>query len=176
MKIVRGRADARWLPSRHNFALFRLGAYLRLRSARPEVSDAIYVIDRHQSATETWLVQSWLIATVACYVAATLFSRLHLAVALLIALPLTFACIDVPALISAIVIAPFVRNPHRVNGAVVMLIPTVASLYYATRPTWLRFVAWQFLGVLALNAIAALIVFAMRDSIARLEGGVTSAP
>lgn len=174
MKVVRGRADARWLPSRHNFALFRLAAFLRLRNAKPEPSDTMYVIDRHQSATETWLVMSWLIATVACFAAGTIFSRLHLAIALLIALPLTFVLIDVPALISAMLIAPFVRNRHRVNGIAVLLIPIAASLYFVTRPTWLRFVAWQFLGMLALNAIAALIVFVLRDSIARLEGGVTS--
>ncbi len=32
MKMVQGNAAARWLPSRHNFALFRLLAYLRLRA------------------------------------------------------------------------------------------------------------------------------------------------
>ena len=74
MRVVRGRADARWLPSRHNFALFRLAAFLRLRRARPEPCDGSCVIDRHQSAMETWLVMSWVTLTFACYLAATLFA------------------------------------------------------------------------------------------------------
>ena len=176
MKLVRGRADARWLPSRHNFALFRLGAFLRLRRAKPEHSDAIMVIDRHQSAFETWTVMSWLIATLACYLAVTLFANWHVAIALVTAVPLALALLEVPAIISALVFGPFTQNGIRVNGIVVMLLFTAASAYFATRPTWIRFVAWQFLTLLALNAIAAVIVFALRDSIAQLEGGVTSAP
>jgi hypothetical protein len=173
---VRGRADARWFPSRHNFALFRLAAYLRLRRARPEVRDVFLVIDRHQSATETWMVMCWLIATLACYLAVSLFAGWHVAIALAIALPLSVALLEVPALISALTIAPFARDGIRVNSIVVMLLFTAASAYFAMRPTWVRFIAWQFLAVLALNAIAAVIVFALRDPIAQLEGGVTSAP
>ena len=176
MRLVRGRADARWFPSRHNFALFRLAAYLRLRRAQPEVRDVILVIDRHQSVTETWMVMSWLIVTLACYLAVTLFAGWHVAIALVISLPLSVALLEVPAIVSALTIAPFARNGIRTNSIVVMLLFTAASAYFATRPTWVRFVAWQFLALLALNAIAAVIVFALRDAIAQLEGGVTSAP
>lgn len=176
MRLVRGRADARWFPSRHNFALFRLAAFLGLQRARPEHRDVILVIDRHQSATETWMVLWWLTLTLACYLAATLFAGWHVAIAIAIALPLAFALLEVPAIVSALTFARFSRNGIRVNGMVVMLLFTAASAYFATRPTWVRFVAWQFLALLALNAIAAAIVFALRDTIAQLEGGVTSAP
>ena len=176
MRLVRGRADARWFPSRHNLALFRLFAFLRLRRAQPEYRDEILVIDRHQSATETWMVMCWLIATLACYLAVTLFAGWHLAIALAISLPLSIALLEVPAIVSALTIAPFARDGIRVNGIVVMLLFTAASAYFATRPTWVRFVAWQFLALLALNAIAAVIVYALRDAIAQLEGGITSAP
>lgn len=176
MKLVRGRADARWLPSRHNFALFRLGAFLRLRRAKPEHRDVIMVIDRHQSAFETWTVMIWLIVTLACYLAVTLLANWHVAIALATSLPLAFALLEVPALLSAVAITPFTQNGIRVNSIVVMLLFTAASAYFAIRPTWIRFVAWQFLALLALNAIAAVIVFALRDTIAQLEGGVTSAP
>ena len=190
MKIVRGRADARWFPSRHNLALFRLAAYFLLRRARPERDDAILIIDRHQSATETWLVTSWMTLTLACYLAATIFVEWHLALALPVSLPLAIALLEVPAILPAPTNAPafrsFMRSPAagiRTNGVVVMLLFSAASAYFARHPTWIRFVAWQFLALLALNAIAAAIAYPMRRSMARLEaqvenafGGVASAP
>lgn len=181
MRAVRNRADARWFPSRHNFALFRLAAYLRLRRARPEHRDGFFVIDRHQSATETWLVMSWVTLTFACYLATTLFVDWHIALALLISLPLAVVLLEVPAILSALTIAPLFRSigiGFRVNGVVIMLLFSAASAYFALHPTWIRFVAWQFLALLALNAIAAVIAFPLRHSMARLEaevGGVPSA-
>jgi hypothetical protein len=190
MKLVRGRADARWFPSRHNLALFRLAAYLMLRRARPERRDSILIIDRHQSAAETWLVMSWITLTLACYLAATLFVDWHIAPALLISLPLAIALIEVPAIVSALTVAPALRSITRnridgirTNSIVVMLLFSAASAYFARHPTWIRFVAWQFLALLALNAIAAAIAFPLRHSMDRLEsqiegafGGVVSAP
>lgn len=187
MRLVRGRADARWLPSRHNMALFRLAAWWKLRRAKPEVSDRILVIDRHQSGTETWVVMSWVVLTTACYLAATLFSAWPVPLGIAAGVPMAIAGLEVPAIISALVVAPLWRTITRteridsidVNGAVVMLLAAAASAYFAMRPTWIRFVGWQFLIVLALNAVAAAIVFLLRDSIARLEaavlGGGTSA-
>lgn len=191
MRLVQGRADARWFPSRHNFALFRLAAYLRLRRARPEPSDTILIIDRNQCATENWLVMSWITLTLACYLGAMLFVGWHPALAIATSIPLAIALLEVPAIVSALTIAPIWSaitgaraNGIRVNSVVVMLLFIAASTYFATRSTWVRFVAWQFLALLALNTIAAVIVFSLRDSIARLEasvalsaaGGVTSAP
>src|SRR5688572_28147812 len=106
VRAVRNRADARWFPSRHNFALFRLAAYLRLRRAQPEHRDGFFVIDRHQSATETWLVMSWVTLTFACYLETTLFVDWHIALALLISLPLAVVLLEVPAILSALTIAP----------------------------------------------------------------------
>ena len=179
MRVVRNRADARWFPSRHNFALFRLAAYLRLRRARPEHRDGIFIIDRHQSAMETWLVMSWVTLTFACYLAATLFVDWHIALALPVSLPLAIVLLEVPAIVSALTIAPLFRtNGFRINGVVIMLLFSAASAYFALHPTWIRFVAWQFLALLALNAIAAVIAIPLRHSMARLEaqvGGASSA-
>lgn len=185
MNFVRGRAEARWFPSRHDAALFRLFAYLRLRNAEPEQRDVILMIDRHQSASETWIVMSWVTLTFACYLAATLFARLNVIVALVLSVPLAIALMEVPAIVSALTVAPAANaiapgvNRIRVNTFAVLLLFAAASAYFATRATWVRFVAWQFLAMLVLNAIAAVIVFALRDSMARLEtavGGATSAP
>lgn len=180
MRVVRGRADARWFPSRHHFALFRLLAYLKLRRARPEPWNGTLVIDRHQSAMETWLVMSWMTLTLACYLAVTLFAGWHIVPALLVSLPLAIVLFEVPAILSALTIAPLVRvNGSRVNGFVVMLLFSAASAYFARHPSWIRFVAWQFLGLMALNAIAAMIALTLRHSMDRLEeqvGGAPSAP
>jgi hypothetical protein len=185
VKFIRGRAEARWLPSRHNAALFRLIAYLRLRRAQPEPRDVIMIVDRHQSAAETWLVTSWVTLTLACYLAATIFVEWHPALALPLSLPIAIALLEVPAILSALTIAPLWNaltrgtDGMRVNSVVVMLLFIAASAYFATHHTWVRFAAWQFLALLAINAIAAVIVFALRASIARLEaavGGVTSEP
>lgn len=185
MRTVRDRADARWFPSRHNLALFRLAAYLCLRRAQPERRDGIFIIDRHQSTAETWLVMSWVTLTFACYLATTLFVDWHIALALPVSLPLAVVLLEVPAILSALTIAPLfhsiARNRtdgFRVNGVVIMLLFSAASAYFARHPSWIRFVAWQFLGLLALNAVAAMVVFPLRHSIARLEaqvGGTSSA-
>lgn len=179
MRVVRNRADARWFPSRHNFALFRLAAYLCLRRARPEHRDGMLVIDRHQSAAETWLVMSWVTLTFACYLAMTLFVDWHIALALPVSLPLAIVLLEVPAILSALTIAPLFRSiasGFRINGVVIMLLFSAASAYFALHPTWIRFVAWQFLTLLALNAIAAVIAFPLRHSIARLEAQVGGVP
>lgn len=186
MRLVRGRTDARWLPSRHNAALFRLYAYLRLRNARPEHSNAVLTIDRHQSAMETWMVMSWVTLTFACYLAATLFAKWNVAIAVAVSIPLAVALMEVPPIVSALTIAPTANvlargraDRMRINTWTTMCSFIGASAYLATKPTWVRFVAWQFLAVLVVNAIAAVIVFSLRGSIARLEaefGGATSAP
>jgi hypothetical protein len=185
VRIVRGRADARWLPSRHDHALFRLYAYLRLRRARPEQRDVILIVDRHQSNPETWIVMSWLIVTMACYLAATLFARWPVPIAIAVSVPIAIVLMEVPLLVWGLTIGPVARTITRredwirFNSIVVMSLFTIASAYFATRPAWVRFVAWQFLGVLVLNGVAAVIVFALRGSIAKLEanvfGGATSA-
>lgn len=176
MRFVRGRAEARWLPSRHNFALFRLAAYLRLRNAQPELRDALLFIDRHQSAAETWIVGVWLVATIACYLAVTLFASWPLPLALLTAFALVWATIQVPMLMIAGVTSLVMRKENHltVNSFLNMLLYTCAAAYFATWTTWVRFAAWQFLAMLVINAMAAVIVFLLRDSIARLEASVSA--
>ncbi len=182
MRIVRGRVDARWLPSRHNFALFRLGAYLRGRNATPEPADTILIVDRHQSAFETYAVSAWVLLTLTCYVTATLFASWPAPLALAAALPVAAVAAHVPFFVAAALLAPFPMRDAthlRVQSFLMMLTLLAASSWFATRASWVRFAAWQFLGLAALNAIAAAIVFALRAPIARLEnaiGGATSEP
>ncbi len=176
MKIVRGRADARWLPSRFNYALFRLYAFLRMKTAKPEVADISLVIDRNQNPIESAVLSAWTTATLACYAAETLFDAWPLPLALLAGIPVAITALEIP------IVAVGVALRHRgynipLNSFVLMSLMTVAALSFARAQSWIRFAAWQFLGAIALNAVAAVIVYSLRGAIAEMEdavGGVTS--
>ena len=169
MKVVRDRADARWLPSRHRFALFRLFAFLRLRNAKPERREGLMlVVDRDQTAIEHHGISLWIVLTATCYVAATLFAAWPVALALPVAFVVAAGAVEVPMVLAGLVV------PSRVNSVLLMSILIAAAAYFATQRTWVRFAAWQFLALVALNAVAAMIVFLLRGSIARLERGVLS--
>lgn len=177
MRIVRGRADARWLPSRHNFALFRLAAYLKLRTAKPEHRDVIIVIDRHQSALESYSVAAWIFFSVAAFIAGTLFRTLPLPVALAAAIPIAVVLIELPICVGGALLGAWKGNHLQVQSSAFLFLLIAMAAWLATKTSWVRIVAWQFLGLVALNAIAAAIVFLLRGSIARLEnaiGGATS--
>lgn len=176
MKIVRGRADARWLPSRFNFALFRLYAFLRMKNAKPEPADVALVIDRNQNPIESAVLSIWTTATLACYVAATLFASWPLPLGLLAAAPVAITCLEIPIVIVGIPLRRR-RNNIPLNSFVLMSLLIAAAVYFTRLQSWARFAAWQFLAVVALNTVAAAIVFLLRGSIAEMErnaGGITS--
>lgn len=179
MKMIRGRRDARWLPSRHNFALFRLGAYLRCRTARPEPAEVMMAIDRHQSALENYSVSAWVLLTLTCYLAATLFGSWPTTLGVMAALPVAAVVAEAPFFILAPFLAPLDgAKTLRIQAPGNMLMYLAAAVWFSAKPSWVRFAAWQFLGFAALNAIAAVLVFLLRGRIARLEsafvGGVPS--
>jgi hypothetical protein len=170
MRLVRGRGEARWLPSRHTFALFRLFAFLRLRAAKPDPRAALaLVVDRGPTAIEHHLVSAWVMLTVACYVAATLFASWPVPLALPVGLVVAAIVLQIPVIGFGLIVPG-----HRINGQVLMSLLLAAAAYLATQRTWVRFAAWQFLAVVALNALASAIVFLLREPIARLERGVVS--
>ena len=184
MKIVRGRADARWLPSRHRFALFRLWAFARLRKAKPEPRPgAMLMVDADQSAVECYTVSTWIWLTTSAYVAFELAELLPLPLAIVASLPLGSLAIQAPIYTMGVFILPAIQTLSRarlalagINSVAMILLQLVAASYYALERTWIRFVAWQFLAVVALNAIAATIVFLLRAAIARLEATYECAP
>ena len=180
MRLVHGNAAARWLPSRHNFALFRLLAWLRLRNAHPEPAPVILGIDRHQSNTETWIVTAWV------SVMATIFIAEVFAVPPALSFILAMAGFQVALITSGLTLAPLWNAVTRlstpavkVSSFAIMGLLTASAVVCTTRPTWVRFAGWHFLSMLGLNAIAAVIVFLLRNSITQLEesmiGGAPSA-
>jgi hypothetical protein len=171
VRLIRGRAEARWLPSRHRFALFRLYAFLRLRSAKPEPRRGlVLVVDRDQTAFEHHGVSLWVVATITCYFAAGLFGAWPLPAALLAGLASAAVAIEVPVWVGGFIFG----RAGRANGVATMAALIAASIHFARQTTWVRFAAWQFLGLIAINAVASLIVFLLRAPIARLERGVVS--
>lgn len=164
MKMVRGHGEARWMPSRHNFALFRLYAYLRLRGARREQTDVILAVDRYQSSAEAMLVALWLFATTTCCLAGTVFSW-----------PVAFlvAVVGIHAVMVASGVVFVTLFPERIvlrlNSIWMMSLFAALAAYCTTRPTWVRFAGWQFFALVALNAAAAAVMFLLRGSVARLE-------
>lgn len=176
MKVVRGRADARWLPSRFNFALFRLYAYVRMKLAEPQPADVSLAIDRNQNPIESAVLSLWTTATLTCYAAATLFASWPLPLALLAGIPVAITCLEIPIVLIGILLR------HRANNIplqsfVLMSLLIAGAVYFARSQTWARFAAWQFLGAVVLNAVAAGIMFLLRGSITEMEkavGGITS--
>ena len=187
MRIVRGRGDARWLPARFNFALFRLYGWLRMRAAKPEPVDAILVIDRNQNAFEMFGVGIWLLLTTSCYVADLLAPWLPMPVAAIVAPPVAiFVALQFPVFFTGLLVTPWVVrawnavaparvHEGRVNSILYMLLFAAASAWFATRGSWVRFVAWHALALMALNAVASAIAFLLRGEFARLEASVGGA-
>ena len=176
MKIVRGRADARWLPSRFNFALFRLFAYVRMRATKPQPRDVSLIIDRNQNNLESYSLAAWTTLTVTCYAAATLFESWPLPLALLAGVPVAITCLEAPIVAVGLILRRR-ENNIGLNSVVLMSLLMAAALYFARTQSWARFAAWQFLGAVALNALAAPLVFLLRDNIAEMEnavGGISS--
>ncbi|HVE70716.1 MAG TPA: hypothetical protein VNI54_05050 [Thermoanaerobaculia bacterium] len=175
MKIVHGRADARWLPSRFNFALFRLIAYVRMRFATPEHRDVTLIIDHNQNNLESHLIGAWSALTLTCWIAGALFASWPLPLALIAAVPVAITCLEIPVILGGLLRKW--KDNIDLNSIVVMSLLIVAALYFARAHSWIRFVAWQFLGGVALNALAAPIVFLLRGGIAEMEnavGGISS--
>lgn len=174
MHAVCERDDARWLPSRHHRALFQLFAFLRLRFAKPAIKPGVLLlIDRDQSQFENYTISLWFTATLTCFIAAAFFGSWPVGLALLAAFPLAVIIPQVTLVTLALVVAPLWARvshdrifPVSVGTMLLVLVPTA---YYATARTWVRFVAWHVIVLLALNALAAVIVFFLRAPIRRLE-------
>lgn len=174
MNVVRGRAEARWLPSRHSLALFRLAAFVRLSMARAEPAEVTLFIDPHQSAVESYAVSIWYSLTTLAFVAAVLPWPLPVSIAA--AIPLSMIVIQIPLYVVGLAIAPlFVRDENRqrfVSGGM-LLVHIAAAAFFATQPSWVRFAGWVVLAPVAANAIAAVLAFFLRGAIAKLEARVT---
>lgn len=172
MNVVIDRPEARWLPSRHHFALARLIAYAKLRGGRTATTNAehlILPIDHDQTAAEINGAAIWLFVTTVCYIASTV--PIHWLAAIAVAIPIAAIVLQFPT----VVVGPFVRlligdGDHiKIISVIAMLFMVLASSYFAASNSSVRFVAWFFFAVLAVNAAAAAVVWLLRGRIRAAE-------
>lgn len=171
MRIVRNRPEARWLPSRFTFAIFRLIALLRFRSnaaQREEPRELILAIDPGQSAVENYLVAGWVSLTVASYAAAWLRHLVPLAIAFLAGILLSAWLLQLP-LYAVGLLLPHSRNNQRVISTATFAVMIAVSAWVVTLDGRIRFVAALFLVVVALNALIALVMAPLRGTVRRME-------
>lgn len=178
MKVVRDRADARWLPSRFDFALFRLLAYFRLKTLKPEPRAGIVMsVERHQSAAETYTVSMLVFAVLTSFVASMIATALPLGSACVLAVPATAVLISVQIVLTGVAVTPVVRRIMRldgkfrqaVNGVVLSAIAITAAVLLTLGTSPLRHVGTVYLAVIGTNAVASVVVFLMQGSIAAAE-------
>jgi hypothetical protein len=172
VNAVAHRPEARWLPSRHRFALARLIAYWNLRAARHSTNEAEHLvlpIDRDQTAVEMNAIAIWVFVTTVCYVAAIL--PMFWPAAILVAIPIAATALHFPI----VVIGPIVRmligdGDHiKIISVITMSLLVIASSYVAVTTSWSRYVAWFFFALLAVNAAAAAVVWLLRGRIRAAE-------
>jgi hypothetical protein len=173
MHVIADRPDARWLPSRHHFAIARLIAFVRLVRAKGRGMEnrehIILTIDRDQSSAETYTVAVWVYLTTASYFVAVL--PLSLPLAVLAAIPLAFVVIQIPIVVGGPLLRLLLGGERHVRtiSAISMGMLLIGSFYILRTARWARIVAWLFFAVFAANAIAAVILRMLRRRIETAE-------
>ena len=178
MNVVRDRADARWLPSRFDFALFRLFAWFRLKTTPPQEQKGLVLsIERHQSAIENYLVAICVWFVIAAFLASIFAATLPLGAACLIALPATGVLVSVEIVVMGTVIVPLIRKLTgisgqagiAVNSVITSAIALTVAAFLAVSSSPLRFIGDVYLILVAANALASIVVFFMQQQFDDLE-------
>ena len=176
MRAVRDRAEARWLPSRFRYAIFRLIALVMIGRAKPkEARGLVLVIDRDQSAPEYYIISIWLLVTASCYVGALLSPLTTGAVAALAAVPVAAMVIKFPLYVGGVTaiglraLGSRVQDVKSMNSKLTYSMLILVSLWFIRSESWIRYVAIAFFVVLAINALASIVVLLMRGRIAAVE-------
>jgi hypothetical protein len=166
VNAVRDRPAAKWFPSRHRFALARMFAFVRSHfpvRTRGDVDHILMAIHPDQSTVEQYAVSIWFYVTLTCYVAAIL-PIVWIATAPLI------AALAVQIVTGSISLIGSIRANHlRRNSMALFGLMTIASAWFAIQSGSVRYVARFFLAVVTLNAIAWLVMIALRNSVREME-------
>lgn len=171
MKIARNRADARWLPTRHNLAIFRLYAYLRMREAKPEPRDGMMTpIDRYQSSFETHCVAIVIFAISSIYLAGFLARWMPLAIGFLVAPLVVPLLMQIPLwLIGGIATLAGGENNKRLISTSIVAMLVAWSVYQAMSWTWQRWPARIFFALVLANLAAAPLAWLLRHRFEAME-------
>lgn len=200
MKVIVNRPEAAVLPTRHHLALFRLAALVlfRMRSDGRRIAECIshedagqpslaalrsvHVLNRDQSAVETFVLAIAAMVVVACYLVAMVTSRwqLHPVIVLLVSLlspVLAVVVLQLPMYVFGGVVMPLwrrvsgSRNDDHVVAQTWLATGCIllASLYFARGATFARPIALVVLAFAIANAAAWLLLLGFRPYMERLE-------
>jgi CO/xanthine dehydrogenase Mo-binding subunit len=141
----------------------------RFRSqAAARVDRVAHALDGDQSAVENYSVAIWFVVTLACYLGFLLPFRAPFdIVAAVVIAPLSVQ-IAIPLVGGAFTLMGM-KNNVTIMSVTIMSVMIAISSYLATATEPVRLVAWFFLFIVALNAIAWLILLPLRDRIRELE-------
>jgi hypothetical protein len=171
MKLIIDKPKVRQLPSRRRFALARLIALVTFRfpaRTTPGVDRVIYAIDRDHDQVENFFVSLWFAVTAIAYTAALLPFRQSAAAALVAVAIAPFALAFL--MFSAGLFTRYGDGDYRRYQSIYhMAVLLALSLHFARSQSLVRYVAWCFLAICAVNAIAAAIMLFARGTVARME-------
>ena len=171
MRVVRDCPQAEYLPSRCHFALARLLAFAASRFRSPaaaRVDRVAHALDGDQSAVENYSVAIWFVVTLACYLAFLLPFRAPFDILAAVVIAPLSVQIVIPLVGGAFTLMGMKNNVTIVSAAIMSVMIAISS-YLATATEPVRLVAWFFLFIVALNAMAWLILLPLRDRIRELE-------
>lgn len=177
MRVVRNRADARWMPSRFRLATFRLFAWLRLRRMPPlEQPGLVLAIDRDQNAADQYVIAAALGVVTVSYVSAALMLVIPAVLAVPIALLITGFVAQFPMYALGTTLTVIGRrfgapgeNHLRIQNFVLLGLVIVSACWAAVSHSWLRFVCRGFLLLVAIEAVAAIAALLLRTRMAEAE-------
>jgi len=130
---------------------------------RTDVDHILISIHPDHSALETYTVAIWFYVTLTCYIAAVL------PIGWMVTAPL-IAALAVQIVTGSISAMGSVRANHLHRNSMALFgLMIIASAWFAMQPGLVRYVAWFFLAVVAVNAIAWLVMIALRNSVRELE-------
>jgi hypothetical protein len=166
------------LPSRSNFAIFRLIGFVRSGMTRTDVAaNTTLAIDRGQNTFEMYATALWITIVTACYCAASLAPLMPWPLAIVIGVILAPVIVQIPFFASGYLLMPLwqrisgrdERNNIRPNSFVTMALFLGASAWFATRHGWIRTIAIASLIVAVVNAAAAAVMWLLRNRVREME-------
>jgi hypothetical protein len=130
----------------------------------------VLALDRYQSAVENYAVAAGSLIASACYAGVVLARVADPLVAAILAIPAAAVALQFCMHVSAAVLTILrIRQPMRINSAVVMATLFAASAYAAVSQLWVRHVGRAFLVIVGSNVVAAAVVWSLRRRIDALE-------
>ena len=171
MRAVRDRADARWAPSRFNFAIFRLAALIigsRVKLERR--AGEVLVIDRNQNSVESYAVSAWVVASLSAYMQSVMVRPIGWIAATLLSVPIVMALLQIIVVVGGLIVLPAPGGDHtRFNGALLMTGFSGISAWMASTSLWSRYVGMLFLIIVAMNAVAAIALRVLGKQVAAAD-------